>query len=98
MEENKNNFRFFFSCVPTRFVDMRFFVLFLATLILFSCTNTPRVRVEKKFAVDSAWHQENPNGIPPDIEGKNKVLVKGNILTTPRLMRKGDSITFYYYK
>ena len=98
MEQNKNKLRFFFACFPPKFATMRFFVLLSTTLILYSCTNTPRVRVEKKFVVDSAWHQENPNGIPPDIEGKNKVLVKGNVLTTPRLMRKGDSITFYYYK
>ena len=67
--------------------------------ILFtSSTNSNSTRIEGKFIVDSAWHQENLNGVPPDIEGKNKVLVEGNVLTTPRLMRKGDSITFYYYK
>jgi len=67
-------------------------------IIFASCTNSNSTRIEKKFVVDSAWHQENQNGVPPDIEGKNKVLVKGNVFTTPALMKKGDSITCYYYK
>jgi hypothetical protein len=98
MKPHKKDFRFFFALVSTKFVAMRFLILLSITTIFFSCTNTQRVRVEKRVVVDSAWHQENPNGIPPDIEGKNKVLVDGNVLTTQRLMRKGDSITFYYYK
>ena len=53
---------------------------------------------KKKFVVDSAWHQDNPNGIPPDIEGKNWVLVNGSVFTTAKLIKKGDSISLYYYK
>ena len=77
---------------------MKVLVLLNLSLITFSCTNPARERIEKKFVVDSAWHQKNLNGVPPDIEGKNKVLVKGNVFTTPALMKKGDSITCYYYK
>ena len=73
-------------------------IYFIFAIAFASCTNSNSTRIEGKFVVDSAWHQENLNGVPPDIEGKNKVLVEGNVLTTPRLMRKGDSITFYYYK
>ena len=63
-----------------------------------SCADSNQSRIEKKFVVDSAWHQDNPNGIPPDIEGKNKVLVNGSVFTTAKLMKKGDSISLYYYK
>jgi hypothetical protein len=73
--------------------------IYLILAIAFSsCIDSNSTRVEKKFVVDSAWHQSNPNGIPPDIEGKNKVLINEMVFTTPRLMKKGDSITFYYYK
>jgi hypothetical protein len=65
---------------------MRFLILLSTSLILFSCKNTTRSRIEKKFVVDSAWHQKNPNGIPPDIEGKNWVLVNGSVFTTAKLM------------
>lgn len=73
-------------------------IYFLFAIAFASCTDPYQIRIEKKFAVDSAWHQDNPNGIPPDIEGKNKVLVNGSVFITPKLMKKGDSISLYYYK
>lgn len=72
--------------------------IYLILAITFaSCSHSNSTRIEKKFVVDSAWHQNNPNGIPPDIEGKNYVLVNGRVFTTLKLMKNGDSITFYYY-
>lgn len=71
------------------------------SLFLFSissCQEKRTTRIEKKFAVDSAWHVKNENGIPPDLEGKNKALVNGQFITTQSLYKVGDSVTIYYYK
>jgi hypothetical protein len=73
-------------------------IYFIFAIAFASCTDSNPTRIEKKFVVDSAWHQKNPNGIPPDIEGKNWVLVNGSVFTTSKLMKKGDSISLYYYK
>ena len=70
----------------------------LCLFYLASCREVSSVRIEKKFVVDSAWHIKNENGIPPDIEGKNKALVNGHIITTQSLYKVGDSVTLYYYK
>ena len=55
-------------------------------------------RIEKKFVIDSAWTEKNPNGIPPQLEGTRKIIVNGNKFTVNGNLNKGDSITFYYYK
>jgi hypothetical protein len=69
------------------------------SLIAASCTNSPpKVSVEKKFVIDSVWTEKNLTGIPPQIEGKQKILVNGNSITVKGNFRKGDSIIFYYYK
>lgn len=69
------------------------------SLIAMSCTDSsPDFRIEKKFVIDSAWTEKNPNGIPPQLEGKRKILVNGNNITVNGNFKKGDSITFYYYK
>ena len=73
-------------------------IYFIFAIAFASCTHPNQARIEKKFVIDSAWHQKNTNGIPPDIEGKNKVLVNGSVFTTAKLMKKGDSISLYYYK
>jgi hypothetical protein len=77
---------------------MKYLILISFSIMFLSCKERNSIRVEKKVVVDSAWHEKNPNGVPPDIEGKYKVLVSGNKLTTQNLMKKGDTITFYYYK
>ena len=71
----------------------------IISLVAISCTDSsPALRIEKKFVIDSAWTEKNPNGIPPQVEGMRKILVNGNKLTVNGNLNKGDSITFYYYK
>jgi len=70
----------------------------IISVLFLSCTNPTKVRTEKKFVIDSAWAEKNPNGIPPQIEGKRKILVNGNKITVNGNFVKGDSITFYHYK
>jgi len=73
-----------------------FIIIFLVAI---SCTDSsPDFRIEKKFVIDSAWTEKNPNGIPPQIEGTRKILVNGNNITVNGNFKKGDSITFYYYR
>ena len=73
-----------------------FIVIFLVAI---SCTDSsPDFRIEKKFVIDSAWTEKNPNGIPPQIEGTRKIIVNGNKFTVNGNLNKGDSITFYYYR
>ena len=74
-------------------------IFIIISLVAISCTDSsPDFRIEKKFVIDSAWTEKNPNGIPPQIEGKRKILVNGNKITVNGNFKKGDSITFYYYK
>jgi hypothetical protein len=74
-------------------------IFIIISLIAISCTDSsPSFRIEKKFVIDSAWTEENPNGIPPQIEGKRKILVNGNKITVNGNFKKGDSITLYYIK
>ena len=74
-------------------------IFIIISLVAISCTDSsPGFRIEKKFVIDSAWTEKNPNGIPPQIEGTEKILVNGNKITVSGNFKKGDSITFYYYK
>jgi hypothetical protein len=74
-------------------------IFIIIALVAISCTDpSPDFRIEKKFVIDSAWTEKNPNGIPPQLEGKRKILVNGNNITVNGNFKKGDSITFYYYK
>ena len=74
-------------------------IFIIIALVAISCTDpSPDFRIEKKFVIDSAWTEKNPNGIPPQIEGTRKIIVNGNKFTVNGNLNKGDSITFYYYK
>jgi len=74
-------------------------IFIIIALVAISCTDpSPDFRIEKKFVIDSAWTEKNPNGIPPQLEGKRKILVNGNNITVNGNFKKGDSITFYYYR